>query len=504
MSATFLNRPVFDFAWDWSKNPVQTFSYDLREILLGQAAPKAQPLAATAVTGVEFQLWLEDETNLIAFDAFIDAVKGRLTGFWLPSPFAAGELLEPIGDGLSEFYIRDRQLRDTFSDRGYLVFKGPDGALQFGRIANCVLESGRERVTLADPVVSSADGQDPQPLTRDWEVFQLLYARMATDDFTLEYKRENFAVVTIKAVELPGEYAAIETGQQPVFLYELACQGLGTWRFTNLNQDVTSNGDTFTSWPMVHGSHKQALEGGETTLRLTTVYDQASPVSKLFPYPTPKPMTVTLWEIAYAAPNARTVRFTGRVNSVKLSGAQAELECATTLAALGAQFPRFFIQNRCNYSLFSGPCAGTKGPQASQYKVEAVIDATGGRNLVLKTITPAARYGYESGGYPRDYFTFGYIEHINSATGLVDAIRTIERSLAKGSDGTMYLTLTAPLNAAETLAGDAVRLYPGCDGTRVTCADKFNNFSRWGGHNLAASNLSITAVTVPSQTGNKK
>lgn len=525
MIPLYLSRPVFDFAIDWSKTPVKRFSYDLREILLGHAAPKFQPLAGQAVEGLEFDLLLEDEAALVEFEAFVDSVKGRLTGFWLASHDAECEYLEPVDTGVREFYIRDQQLRDTFTDHSYLCFVSPAGVRQYGRISNCVLEGTREKVTLyadAFPIRSGdlAPPFDPVAMDATWEVFHLLYVRLADDTTEIEFNGDNWGRTTVKVIELPEEYAAIETGQQPVFLYELAFAGLSTWRYTNLNVDITSSSQAFITWPISHDGHRQALEGGENELTLKTAYDAGSPVAKLFPYPTPRPLSVTVWEIAYATPNTRTVLFTGFVDSVRLKGAEAELRCKTVIAHLGRQFPRFFIQNRCNYALFSHPVSiagSTPGwcafqnsdatiqsgsPKRDAWRVTAKIDIFGGRNVRLKSLGVIQPPGYDAPAeYTADFFTFGYLEHRNAA-GTVDAIRQIESNLA-AADGLMQITLTAPLDATQTAPDDDVYLYPGCDGTHETCRTKFFNFANWGGFGISRQNLAVDPVAVEATTAKK-
>ena len=511
MIPTYLNRPVFDFALDWSKAPVRRLKYDLREILLGYAAPRFQPIATRDAESLEFELLLEDESALMEFEAFVDSVQGRLTGFWLACHDAACQYLEPVDSGIREFYIRDQQLRDTFTEHSYLCFVSPAGIRQYGRIANCALDGTREKVTLIEDAVLIRNGElappfDPVPMDATWEVFRLYYARLADDSVEIDFLGDNRGRVTVKAVELPEEYAGIETGQHPVFLYEFEFAGVGDpWRYTNLNQDMTSSGQEFATWPIRHEGHRQALSGGEHELTVKTCYDAASPVARLFPYPTPKPLSVKVWEIAYGAPDTRAVLFTGFVDNLKLSGAEAELRCVTRVAHLGRQFPRFFIQNRCNYCLFSAHCTGSDGPQRSAWRVSAQIDDFGGRAVKVKSlsaITPFAPESTEPIDYANDFFAFGYLEHRN-AEGDVDDTREIESHLDPDGDGKIELTLTAPLDENRAAVGDDVYLYPGCDGTRETCATKFQNFTNWGGFGISRQNLAVDPVAV-SATESKK
>ena len=498
----YLTRPVWTIPVNWTDTPKRTFSYDLRDILLGQASPKYQPLANSTVTGIEFEIQLGDEEAVMAFEAFVDAVKGRLTGFWLASPFSACKIVQGVNGGTQEFDLQDQRLRDTYTAHSYLVFVNSLGLRQYGRIANCVQEQGYEKVTLADPV-TTIPIETPLPITSTpvdagWDCYRLLYVRFADDSSEIEFTADNFGSTKVRVIELPEEYAAIETGQQPVFLYELAFAGTADlWRYTNLNVNVTSNSQVFTSWPILHDGHRQALEGGENTMKLSTVFDASSPAAKLFPYPTPSPLSVKVWEIAYGTPNTRTAIFSGVVDKAKLDGAKAELECVTMISALGRQFPRFFIQNRCNYCLFAGGC----GLAAVDWKWTATVTAMGARHAKLTIVTRATPPGYAaSPTLTANFFAFGWLE-VRTVAGVKVLVRTIESNLAEA--GTMEVVLTAPVSVLDMPVGSVVWIYPGCDGTKEVCRSKFFNFANWGGHNLTATNLSINAVAIaPSQ--NKK
>lgn len=570
---TYQTRPVWTIPINWADAPKRSFSYDLRDILLGQAAPKYQPLANHTVTGLEFTVELPDESVVQDFEWFVDSVKGRLRGFWLASPFSACKIMAAIGSDAREFYIADQRLRDTYTNHSYLVFGNAGGTRQYGRIANCVKEGDYERVTLDEPATTISP-ETPPPLTSTpvdatWDCYRLLYVRFADDSAEIEFPADNFGSAKIRVVELPEEYAAIETGQQPVFLYELAFPGTAElWRYTNLNVDITSGGQTFTSWPILHDGHRQALEGGENTLKLSTVFDASSPAARFFPYPTPAPLSVKVWETKYSgvtcgvydnslwayghgfktgdqvevvavvmpggispatwyyvidadanffrlsvdgvsALDITTVGssvevrlkpvaiFSGIVDKAKLDGAKVELECVTMISALGRQFPRFFIQNRCNYCLFSGGC----GLTAADWKWVATVAEMGARHARLTIVTRATPPGYAvSPTLTAGFFAFGWLE-VRTAAGVKVLVRTIESNLAEA--GTLEVVLTAPVSVLDMPAGSMVWIYPGCDGTKESCRSKFFNFANWGGHNLTATNLSINAVPIAASQNKK-
>ena len=48
------------------------------------------------------------------------------------------------------------------------------------------------------------------------------------------------------------------------------------------------------------------------------------------------------------------------------------------------------------------------------------------------------------------------------------------------SDGFIEITLSTPLNRTPAV-DEEVFLFPGCDGKKGTCKDKFGNYTRFGG-----------------------
>ena len=98
------------------------------------------------------------------------------------------------------------------------------------------------------------------------------------------------------------------------------------------------------------------------------------------------------------------------------------------------------------------------------------------------------------------WWTWGKLKWTSAKTGDTEW-RQIE-SAAYGTGHMLQIVLTEKILDAAAL--DTVQIWPGCDGSRQTCLNKFNNFQRWGGHNLVRKNISITAIDIDTTNPNKK
>jgi hypothetical protein len=82
--------------------------------------------------------------------------------------------------------------------------------------------------------------------------YRLRYVRLASDIEKGRFIVENRMAREIRVMELPEEYAAIETNRAPVWLYTFWIETPGGntyWRYTSYADNLTSNGNVFTSFP---------------------------------------------------------------------------------------------------------------------------------------------------------------------------------------------------------------------------------------------------------------
>lgn len=487
---SYLGRPFFNFPVNWATAPAQQCSYNLNEIQLGFAIPRMEPLQLNTAQGFQFSILLENETAISAFDDFVDGTFGRLTGFWIASPFDAFEILGAGGDA-NHFYIRNQGLAAFFEDHScrQLSFT-KNGAVIFGKITSVLATlDNRELVGVEpDPFAWTA-------IDETWDCNKLLYVRFDADGEDADFIADNVQTRSLSLVELPNEYEEIETGQVPVYLYEFFIQvsdGLVYWRLTGLNEDVVSGGITFTSSPIEHGALTESVTQDQDNFEIFSVYETGNPLAQFFPFTLPRSLWVTVYEIDYSSPDVRRTIFSGDVEKIALKGKRITATCSSITTALGRRFPRFQIQPRCNYFLFSAPC----GLNKEDFRYDIVIQTSVGKRVTVGL--SAAPTDNHFTGAPANYFALGWLE---TGSGQQTEIRGIDVSSAEG-DGQITLTLSSPLNF---WSEDAVgKIYPGCDGAAATCDTKYNNFRRWGGHVMSPTNLSVRAMQAETANGNKK
>ena len=112
---TYLTRPVFEFAIDWSNPANKSFEYNLADVSLGFGEVYFTSLQTKTVQGFRADVYLATVSDIVEFDEFFEALTGRVQGFWLPSPFYACQVTD--GEDATHFFIRDQNLRETFADQ---------------------------------------------------------------------------------------------------------------------------------------------------------------------------------------------------------------------------------------------------------------------------------------------------------------------------------------------------------------------------------------------------
>lgn len=499
MSLTlYLNRPVFTAFVNWASAPLKTFTYDLRELQIAFAAPRYERLQNHTVQGYECEVAFRTEADLVAWEEFSAALKGRLGGFWLPVGLAACKVAS-VEPATEQFAVAGQALRDWRSDHpgcSHLCFRSPSGIEQYGQVQSvAAVADGRELVTLT--------GELEHAIDQTWAVSPLLYVRLASDTEELEAVTGEFSTLRLRAVELPEEYATVEIGTQPVYLYEFRATLLNqtqVWRFTGLNQGITSLGEVFGSFPIEHRGLRQSMRSEGDDVTIETVHDAASPLSLFVPFRVPAPLWVTIYETTFGDPDSRAVRFVGKVGAPRVEGIKLVSQCAAVIDALGRRFPRFLLQPRCNYALFSRECGVGNGRFTAICAIDALqwddgVLQYGGRHLRLNVSSPPTGDPLSA---EMNYFADGWLETGSGATTEVRLIRQHNAPV----DGKMTVRLDRPLEFAEP--GQQVLLRAGCDKSAATCAVKFRNFKRWGGHVLVPHNSALQPLETETLSGGKK
>ncbi len=481
----YLDRPVFEFAIDWTRLPTARFEYDLRELEIGFGPVEFAPLQEHVVQGFQFEVLAQSPEEIAAVEAFFDGVKGRLQGFWLPGPQEAFRIVAFVGvtAETTEFDIEGQRLTQSWQDHpaSHLWFtKGGAEAIAAQIVAVADNGNGTERVTVN---VSTL-------IDETWRAWPLLYVRLAGDVEQGTFEAEGILVYSIQVVELPTEYALAETGQRPVYLYHIWSDFNGTvqdWHFTSHPLDISLAGQDYTAKRITHGLLNLSTKADREEVEIDALYEADNPLSLLFPLKLSTPLWVEILEGNLASESAPVPIFRGLALSASVLGKRETVRCASAMDSMRGNVPAMMLQPRCNYRLYE---PNTCRVDPDGHKVGVTLASADGREIVVS--------GAGLAGLAAHYFAEGWIQF---GTGATYEVRTILGSTAEVG-GEVTLTLNAPLSFA--VVTDAGTLYPGCDGTDGACVLKFDNFANWGGHRVPLRNLALKAMEIKTGSGGKK
>jgi len=323
-------------------------------------------------------------------------------------------------------------------------------------------------------------------------VSALMLSRFSDTKLEWSYTTDTLATTTIKLIEAPEEYA---TGpiDLPVsaFCYKFYINfpAVQYFRFTSHERPVTVAGDgTYQPASFDHTGGKNTADLDNDELDITSWVFDGNPLSLFFPFQLEKPLKIELREVDVDAGTA-TLRYMGEVSSCEYDGLQIKATVTSLGELLNRRFPRFYIQSTCNYQLFSGPCKLL----ADNWKIECQLDSSDdGQTIVLS--------GIPESGISENYFAAGWLV---TGEGQNQQWRSILTSTASADGAPITLTLNRPLNSYTV--GQEMVIYPGCDGSRETCRNKFNNYINFGGHAFVPNgNPTINALPTNSSGGGKK
>jgi uncharacterized phage protein (TIGR02218 family) len=154
-------------------------------------------------------------------------------------------------------------------------------------------------------------------------------------------------------------------------------------------------------------------------------------------------------------------RFSGKVSDIdRPTKVEALLTLRSVFELFNQQLPKNVHQPTCDLSVYSTPCGVSRASKTVYGTV------TGGSD--------PRRLSFTDSGLtqPDGYFSLGGVRGTSGANAGV--LRTVRSSAA----GVVTVVQPWPLPVA---IGDTFAIYPGCDGTRATCRDKFENVIRFRG-----------------------
>ncbi|MFB2532931.1 DUF2163 domain-containing protein [Paracoccus sp. p4-l81] len=174
---------------------------------------------------------------------------------------------------------------------------------------------------------------------------------------------------------------------------------------------------------------------------------------------------VTVWQVNWADVAQRRVIFRGHLGEVTRRGGGFTAELRGLADALNREQGRIY-HPRCAAVLGDGQCRARLDQPGMA--TEAVIASVEGNRIIELD---------ELGGFDDGWFTGGRVEVVEGqAAGLSGLVRGDQRLPDGRHRLEMWQAIGAPL-----MAGERLRLWPGCDKSAETCRLKFNNFMNFRG-----------------------
>lgn len=337
----------------------------------------------------------------------------------------------------------------------------------------------------------------------------LMLARFDSPMIEIEWIGARMATVRFKARELPPEVVPpineslglyIGNLARRAWLYEFTRNFAGTVlteRFTSYETALTYAFNTYAVRKLTHGEIRQGLALDRDELRIDCDGLTVAPLLAAATLRNEVPLSLKVMAVEVTSPgaaaNAVTV-FTGEVVSASIRGKMMTAKASPGGSRFDRKAPRFYLQPGCNHALFSTGC----GLLSSDWVHTASITATAAGFPFVFTLGSLAR----AGGVEltaANSFAGGWVE-IGTGTAL-QRLPIVASSVVTGAALTITLSRDPyPFPSVST----TVRLYPGCDGRRTTCADRFNNYLNFGGHPFVpASNPTLFKLSEDAGGGKK-
>lgn len=491
---TYLSRQVFEFEVDWGQTPRAGISYDLREMANPFGVLAYAPTQRHVVTAWDLTLRLEGSAQLLAWDTFEAATQGRLVGFWFPTTSQIALVADQSlgGFGVGDEYkilVEDAGLVDLWNTYPELhIWLSASGQTSIAAEVTGVTAgpTGYEVLTLSIPRPDIDPG---------WMLTRLLYARFASDENEREIERPDLVTLQIRVVELPTEYASLETGRTKVWFYRFFHGGPGTavdaasdWFYTSFPADIASTyggaiaSQVHTSKPVSHGQIVASIEELGSTLDLSGVYEVGGPFERMFPRKTGLPLWLEVRWADYAAPNATTLLYTGEAQRASAEG--SKLRVGFNNAGFARRrFPVLQRQSWCSYKFGD---ADTCKKSLTGLTKAVTVSAVSGRLVTITgsgLLTTAAAY---ADGL------------VDIGTGRAREIISV-RTSADAGGGAVTLTLAREPRFAAAATGN---LTPGCRKSAADC-EAYGNYVNFPGLQfMPDSNPTVTPA--PRESGNNK
>lgn len=252
------------------------------------------------------------------------------------------------------------------------------------------------------------------------------------------------------------DYEALPEGSRPVELFRVRTQ-YESILLSNLDVDIFYEGETHEKSQIRRGNLTDSYDLEDGKLSVWTSAD--SKLGAMFKTELPAAMpTIEVIRghlvgdsLELLLENSELL-FKGNISSPTFSGSEVRLDCISLALSLTSVGLRRKFAGNCPYFLYKGSCG------VQQVAYTDFVTVTGVVGEVVSTDMEVKPDGYYRGGLLK--------------------IRNSHMMIANYT-GNQNITLLAPV--AGLKVGDVVEISAGCDKSKTTCQNRFNNYHRFGG-----------------------
>jgi uncharacterized phage protein (TIGR02218 family) len=472
------NYPVFPFRPQW-RGPVETgkaeIEIDRRDMGFNREEVRVI-YPQSPERALRFELSLHGNQSGADLIRFFDVAQGNAATFWCPTWMSEARLTGDVAAGATWLSVTNG---NSLGSNAYIALVDRSGTTEIRQISGKTSTS----VILAQ-VLAFAHKQGTTSLAT------AALVRFVRSGLTLRWRSTDEVEASVELKEAVTEYNTplgenhgdtIGTLHRSCFLYRFTVEYPGTsqvWRFTSYEDSLEDASGTYTPQPIEHGEIRETLNLERNEVQLRTRAFTDNPLLRFIPFRLEFPMKLEviearLWPGGTTLYDSRRL-FSGEVTKVQMDGPFITARAAQVGNLFERKLPRVLMQPTCNYALFDGAC----GLNKEDWKYHGFVLAT----LLNPTRIQLRNLARVTGTWVQPdlhWFAGGWIE-LGSGTDFESRFIADATAYNASGNGFIELTLSTPLGRTPSV-GEEVFLFPGCDGKRGTCKDKFGNYSRFGG-----------------------
>lgn len=245
---------------------------------------------------------------------------------------------------------------------------------------------------------------------------------------------------------------SLQSGE-PIELYQFT-YGNNIYRFTSAQTAVSAIGYVWQPALLKRSGIDYSAEKSRSNLKLDV--SRQFEIADLYRIMPPSEVILLAVYRYHEGDNEVAIIWTGRILAVEFAGSLATITCEPVTTSLKRTGLRRLYQRQCPHVLYGTACGANK----ASFSAPATLSAVNGTTLNSATF----------GLYADGYFSGGYLDIV--ADGVT------ERRFITAHTGTQII-INVPLIGL--VSGDTITVYAGCDHSKPTCKDKFNNLLNYGG-----------------------